>query len=90
MPLKICLGYWDLQLLRARFGAPGFVDVNDAGFCLDSATAQAIRYAADNGAQIINISSGGEGESPVVEQALQYAVGRGVFVSLAGAAASTA
>jgi serine protease len=84
MPLKICLGYWDLQLLRARFGIPGFVDVNDVGFCLDSATAQAIRYAADNGAQIINISSGGIGEAPIVQQALQYAVDRGVFVALAG------
>jgi serine protease len=84
MPLKICLSYWDLQLLQARFGIPGFVDLNDSGFCSDSAMAQAIRYAADNGAQIINISLGGPGEAPVLLQALQYAIDRGVFVALAG------
>jgi serine protease len=84
MPLKICLSYWDIQLLQARFGIPGFVDVNDFGSCTDAAMAQAIRYAADNGAQIINISLGGPGEAPILLQALQYAIDRGSFVALAG------
>jgi serine protease len=84
MPLKICLSYWDLQLLQSRLGIPGFVDPDEDGFCSDAAMAQAIRYAADNGAQVINISLGGPGEAPILLQALQYAIDRGVFVALAG------
>lgn len=50
-----------------------------------SLTAQAIRYAADNGANVINMSLGSAGAPPsaVVESALRYAVGRGVFIVIA-------
>lgn len=44
-----------------------------------------IRYAADMGAKIINISVGGKGSSAVIEQALRYAVGKGsTIVTAAG------
>lgn len=44
---------------------------------------QAIHYAVNNGAQIINISIGGRGNSKMVRQALQYARTMGVFVAVA-------
>lgn len=81
MPLKVCLGYWDLVFLQGELGIPGAVPP-DAGGCPDSAMATALRFAADNGAQIINMSLGGPGETPALRQALQYAVQRGSFVTL--------
>ena len=45
--------------------------------------AQAIRYAADNGAKVINLSLGGVGPAPVLRDALVYAVGKGAFVAIA-------
>ena len=41
---------------------------------------KAIRYAADNGANVVNISSGGSGELPSLAEAIQYAIDRGVTV----------
>jgi serine protease len=81
MPLKACFGYWEIQLALSARGTPGFVDPDETGGCTDAAIAEAIRYAADNSAHVINLSLGGEDPSPVILQALQYAVGRGLFVS---------
>ncbi len=50
--------------------------------------ALAIRYAADNGADIINNSWGGPGVSPMIEDALAYAKSQGV-VSIAAAGNSS-
>src|SRR5205823_1217337 len=41
------------------------------------------RYAADNGARIINISLGGEGASTTEQAAMQYALDKGVFIAIA-------
>jgi serine protease len=60
---------------------PGFAP-EDSGGCPDSATAPGIKYAADNGAKVINFSIGGEGGSPAEQDALKYAVGKGVFVAI--------
>src|SRR5262249_52225850 len=62
MPVKVCLGYWELMILRAQSGKTGFIP-GDAGICDDSAIAAGIRYAADHGAKVINISLGGPGAS---------------------------
>ena len=43
---------------------------------------QAIRFAADSGIPIINISLGSPGEAPALLQALQYAVQRGSFITM--------
>jgi serine protease len=83
MPLKACFGYWEVQFALAAAGTPGFVQPDETGGCTDAAIADAIRYAADNSAHVINVSLGGEDPSPVIFEALQYAVGRGVFVSIA-------
>jgi serine protease len=82
MPLKACVGYWEIQIVTSAQGIPGFVDPEEEGGCSDLAVTQAIRFAADNGARIINLSLGGPGEAPAIREALNYAVDRGAFVSM--------
>jgi serine protease len=84
MPVKVCIGYWELQFVRSAAGVSGFNPVTSAGGCSNSAVAQGIRYAADNGANVINLSLGGPQPSTTVREALVYAVGKGVFVAISG------
>lgn len=73
MPVKVIAGQWDFN-----FGAP-FVGTDDV-------IARGIRYAAENGADIINMSIGREAGGPatVVDAAIRYAVSEhGVFVAVA-------
>lgn len=42
--------------------------------------AEAIRFAADNGADVINLSLGGGGESSVMREAIEYAYKKGVVI----------
>jgi serine protease len=42
--------------------------------------AEGIRYAADNGAQVINLSLGGPIKSAILEDAVEHAIARGVVV----------
>jgi serine protease len=72
MPIKVIGGEWD------------FIFSNDNGGT-DDIVAQAVRYAADNGAHVINMSIGREegGPAPVIEAAVRYAVSHGAFVVMA-------
>lgn len=84
MPLKACLGYWDLQIVRSAIGIPGYQPL-DSGLCPTTAVAEAIRYAADNGARVINLSLGGPTASQIERDAIEYAIARGaVVVAAAG------
>jgi len=83
MPLKACLGYWEIQILTSALGIPGFVSPFVTGGCSDAAIVEAIRYAADQGAEVINISLGSPLPAPAIREALVYAVGRGSFVAVA-------
>lgn len=76
MPLKVISGgdfviSWDDILNPGNPGGSTAV-VSDA-----------IRYAADNGAKVINLSLGGPGPSPSIRDAISYAVSRGAFVAIA-------
>ncbi len=72
MPVKVIAETWD-----------DIFDSPNGG--TDDTVAQGIRYAADNGANVINMSIGREtgGPAPVVEDAVRYAVSKGVFVAIA-------
>jgi len=71
MPVKVLDGDWD-----AIFNSPHIAT--------DDLVARAIRYAADNGAHVMNLSVGREGPpAPAVRAAIEYAVGKGVFVAVA-------
>ena len=69
MPVKVIADVWD-----DAFG-------NDV-VGTDDTVAQGVRYAADNGAHVINMSIGREvgGASPIVEAAVRYAVSKDAFV----------
>jgi serine protease len=85
MPVKVLGSFWDVQFGSALFEGGSDDDV-----------ARGIRYAADNGAKIINMSLGSSGPpdcaanpnkngcSPVIEAAMKYAVGKGTFIVVAG------
>jgi serine protease len=81
LPVKVCGADWDYQLVMSSRGIPGFWD-GGAG-CPDDAILDGIRYAADQGAKVINLSLGGPGESQAELEALRYAVGKGAFVAIA-------
>lgn len=76
MPLKVISG-GDFIISWDDIFAPG-----NAGGTI-AIVADAIRYAADNGAKVINLSLGGPGEAPPLLDAIQYAVSRGAFVAIA-------
>lgn len=82
LPLKVCYGFWEIQLIQSAAGIPGYVDPRETGTCPDTAVSAAIRYAADNGANVISLSLGAPQTSPITREALQYAVSRGVFVAV--------
>ncbi len=81
MPIKVCESYWDVQFAFSAAGIPGFVPP-DVGGCPTSQVVAGIRFAADNGARIMNISLGGPSRSQAELDALNYAVSRGVFISI--------
>jgi serine protease len=83
MPLKVCTSYWDVQFAFSGSGGRGFVPSTSGG-CPTSAVAVGIRYAAENGAKVINLSLGGSSPSTTEQDAINFAVGRGVFVAMAG------
>jgi serine protease len=71
MPVKVIDGFWD-----EYFESP-FVGTDDT-------VARGVRYAADNGAKVINLSIGRDGPpAPVVRSAIEYAVSRGAFIAVA-------
>lgn len=82
LPLKVCVGFWDIQIFFSETGVPGRPPL-DIGGCSTAATVAAVQFAADNGAKVINMSLGGIEPSPADLDALNYATSRGVFVAVA-------
>jgi serine protease len=83
LSVKSCVSYWDVQLAMSAAGRPGFVNPSFTGGCADADVVDGIRYAADNGARMINLSLGGTSPSPATRDAVAYAVSRGVFTAIA-------
>ncbi len=72
MPVKVLDGEWDFIFNSPNEGT-------------DETVARGLRYAADNGANVINMSLGRTGgPAPAVEEAMRYAVSRGAFISVSG------
>ena len=71
-------------VLRASHGAPVKIlpvkalDGDNGG--TDFEVANGIRYATDNGADVINLSLGARGASMTQKKAIEYAISKGVFV----------
>lgn len=63
---------------KARIMPLQVLDDNGSGFT--SAVADAIIYAADNGAQIINLSLGATADDQYLHDAISYAIAKGVVV----------
>lgn len=57
--------------------------VNNFGHMRVFWVAQAIKYAADNGARVINLSLGSEGKSAVMQAAIDYAYAKNVVMVVA-------
>jgi subtilisin family serine protease len=57
--------------------------LNESGEGAYSAIANGIRYAADNGARVINLSLGGDFSSQTLQSALEYATSKGAIVVMA-------
>lgn len=71
-----CAGSAPVRILPVRC-----LDANNTGYT--STIAAAIKYAADHGADVINLSLGGEGDNPIMDNAVNYAVSRGALVVIA-------
>jgi serine protease len=76
MPLKVISGgssiiSWDDIFLPGNLGGNAAI------------VAEAIRYAADNGAQVVNLSLSAPAPLPAVRDAISYAVQHGTFVAMA-------
>jgi hypothetical protein len=54
--------------------------LSDEGTGFTDQIAAAVRYAADNGANIISLSLGSSSNDPYLEQQIEYAIGKGVLV----------
>jgi len=54
--------------------------LDQSGFGLDSQAAEAVKYAVDNGARVINLSLGDPLPTPALQAALDYAAARDVLV----------
>jgi subtilisin family serine protease len=57
--------------------------LNDSGSGSYNSIAQGVRYAVDNGADIINLSLGGKYSNRTLESAIDYASSKGVIVVMA-------
>ena len=64
---------WNVQLMPVQF-------LDSSGSGTDTAAAEAIDYAVDHGAKVINASWGGGGTDPTIDAAIQYADQHGVII----------
>jgi len=81
MPLKACMSYWDRQFARSAAGTPGFT-TGTTTLCSSDSVVAAFRFAADNGANVINYSAGSNSPNTAARDAIAYAISKGVFIAI--------
>ena len=64
---------WNAQIMPVQF-------LDSSGNGTDTAAAEAIEYAVNHGAKVINASWGGSGADPTIAAAIQYADNAGVII----------
>lgn len=64
---------WGVQIMALKV-------LDGSGIGTDSQAAEAIKYAVDNGARVINLSLGDPLPTPAIERALEYAAAHAVLV----------
>ena len=67
---------WSSKIMAVRSG----YQYNGRGYLQCADSANAIRYAADNGADVISMSFGGSSISSLIQDAVEYARGLGVIL----------
>jgi subtilisin family serine protease len=67
---------WDCKIMPLKI-------MNDTGWCYYIDIANSIEYAADNGADVISMSLGVYSHKKYIENAVNYAYGKGVFIAAA-------
>ncbi len=73
---------WNVQLMPVQF-------LDSSGSGSDVAAAEAIDYAVQHGAKVINASWGGTGSDPTIADAIQYADENGVIIVCAAGNSTT-
>lgn len=73
---------WNSKIMIAKV-------LNDYGSGLWTIIAEGIKYSADNGAEVISLSLGGSSHSDALEDAVNYAYGKGAFLCAAAGNSNT-
>ena len=73
---------WNAQIMPVEF-------LDSSGSGTDTAAAEAIEYAVNHGARVINASWGGSGVDPTIASAIQYADNAGVIIVAAAGNSGT-
>jgi subtilisin family serine protease len=67
---------WSCKILPVKV-------LDSSGVGYDSDIANGVEWAADHGAQVINLSIGGPSPDPFLQTAIEYAIGKGALVVIA-------
>ncbi len=79
MPLKACVGAWDVLLVRGERGVSGYPSTSGIA-CTDSSLMAAIQHATVSGVDLVLLEVGGEPLRTVLVDTIESALSHGVSV----------